>query len=343
MTNLLKNIARTPSKRLTTWMLAIGAATVGAAAIVQERSRNAERNNPPIGKFVTVDGVRLHYVERGEGEPLVLLHGNTMMALDFLLGDLVGMAARNHRVIIFDRPGYGHSQRPRGRDWGPEAQAHLLHGALLQIGVGNPVVLGHSWGSMVALALALDHPGFVRSLVLESGYYYPTLRLDVPLASIQTVPVLGDLLRHTFSPLMARANWTLMVKGLFAPAKVPDYFWEFPAWMAFRPSQLQALTDEGAEMVSAAERLSKRYGSLQVPAVIIAGTGDLVAHARPHSVRLHAELDRSELRLIEGMGHMLHHLVPYAVLDAIDTAERLAPRAAVSLTPGSEDEDPLAA
>ena len=74
MTNLSKNIP-TPLKRLPTWMLALGAGTVGAAAIVQERSRNAERNNSPIGKFVTVDGVRLHYVERGEGDPLVLIHG----------------------------------------------------------------------------------------------------------------------------------------------------------------------------------------------------------------------------------------------------------------------------
>jgi pimeloyl-ACP methyl ester carboxylesterase len=324
MTNFLKNIP-VPKSRLPTWMLAVGAATVGAALIVQERSRNAERSNPPIGKFVTVDGVRLHYVERGDGEPLVLIHGNTMMALDFLLGDLVTMAARNHRVLIFDRPGYGHSERPRGRDWGPEAQAHLLHGALLQLGVRKPVVLGHSWGTMVALALALEYPGFVRSLVLESGYYYPTPRLDVALAWIPTIPVLGDLLRYTFSPLTARAGWTLMVKGLFAPAKVPDYFWKFPAWMAFRPSQMRALTEEGAEMVSAAKRLSKRYRSLQVPAVIIAGTGDPIAHPGPHAVRLHAELDHSELRLFEGMGHMLHHLVPDEVLDAIVAAEHLAP------------------
>jgi pimeloyl-ACP methyl ester carboxylesterase len=339
---LSMNKTPSSSRRLPTWMLALGAATVGAAAIVQERSRNAERNHPPIGKFVTVDGVRLHYVEVGQGEPLVLLHGNTMMALDFLLGDLVAMAARNRRVLVFDRPGYGHSERPRGRDWSPEAQAHLLHGALLQIGVRNPVVLGHSWGTMVALSLALDHPGFVRSLVLESGYYYPTLRLDVPLASIPTIPVLGDLLRYTFSPLMARASWTLMVKTLFAPAKVPDYFWEFPAWMAFRPSQMRALTEEGAEMVSAARRLSKRYGSLQVPAVIIAGTGDPIARPGPHSVRLHAELERSELRTIKGVGHMLHHLVPDEVLNAIVTAEALAPGMSTSLTPVSRDKDPLA-
>jgi len=96
-------------------------------------------------------------------------------------------------------------------------------------------------------------------------------------------------------------------------------------------------------MVAAAERLSERYGSLQVPTVIIAGTGDPIAHPRPHSVRLHAELDGSELRLIEGMGHMLHHLVPDAVLEAIGTAERLSPRTAASLATPSHDQGALAA
>jgi len=95
------------------WPLALGAATLGAAALVQERSRHAERSHPPLGMFLTVGGVQLHYVERGEGEPLVLLHGIATGALDFLLSEVVGKAARRYRVIVFDRPGYGYSQRPR--------------------------------------------------------------------------------------------------------------------------------------------------------------------------------------------------------------------------------------
>ena len=326
----MKSVARSPHRpggQIPSWTIALAAATLGAAAVVQERTRNAERNNPPTGKFATVGNVRLHYLERGQGEPLVLLHGNMVMGLDFLLSDLVSIAAQRYRVIIFDRPGFGHSGRPgRGPGgWGPEVQAQLLRAALQQIGVQRPVVLGHSWGSMVALALALDHPEFVRSLVLESGYYYPTARPDVPLASIPAIPVLGDFMRYTFSPLFARASWTLVAKALFAPAEVPARFWDFPAWMALRPSQLRSTAQEAAEMVPAAGRLAGRYADLQVPAVIIAGSDDPVAHAQTHSGRLHAELQHSEIRMIEGMGHMLHHLVPGRVLEAIDTAAGLAP------------------
>jgi pimeloyl-ACP methyl ester carboxylesterase len=91
-----------------------------------------------VGRFVEVAGVRLHYVEHGEGEPLVLLHGNGSMIQDFQSSGLIDMAARTYRVIVFDRPGFGHSERPRTTIWTAEAQADLIHKALKKIGVPVP-------------------------------------------------------------------------------------------------------------------------------------------------------------------------------------------------------------
>lgn len=71
--------------------------------------------------------MRLHYVERGHGEPLVLLHGNGSMIQDFETSGLIEAAARTYRVIVFDRPGYGHSERPRSTVWTAEAQSNLFH------------------------------------------------------------------------------------------------------------------------------------------------------------------------------------------------------------------------
>jgi pimeloyl-ACP methyl ester carboxylesterase len=156
---------------------ALGGALLGAMALVARRqASNAEQRHPAVGKFLNVDGVRLHYVERGTGEPLLLIHGNGTQIEDFETSGLIDLAADTHRVIVFDRPGFGHSSRPRGTVWTPSAQAHLLHEALAQLGIGRCVVLGHSWGAAVAVALALPHPTSVKSLVLVSGYYYPTDR-----------------------------------------------------------------------------------------------------------------------------------------------------------------------
>ncbi|HZU87947.1 MAG TPA: alpha/beta hydrolase, partial [Stellaceae bacterium] len=62
-----------------------------------------EREHPPAGRFVTVDGVRLHYVEKGEGAPpVVLIHGNVVTAEDFDLSGVLDLAVeRGHRVVAF--------------------------------------------------------------------------------------------------------------------------------------------------------------------------------------------------------------------------------------------------
>jgi hypothetical protein len=124
-------------------------ATLAASAVLNSvLAKRAERRNPPMGRFITVDGVRLHYVERGTGSPLVLLHGNGSMIQDFVSSGLIDLAAKTYRVIAFDRPGFGYSERPRSTVWTPAAQADLINAALMQMGVSQPLVLGHSWGNV---------------------------------------------------------------------------------------------------------------------------------------------------------------------------------------------------
>src|SRR6476661_7799654 len=180
------------------------AAALGAAALYTAKmTRHAERKYPPIGRFLDVDGVRLHYIEQGEGEPLVLIHGNGTLIQDFTINGLVDRLSERYRVIVIERPGYGYSSRPRHL-WTPRAHATLLEHALAQLGVEQAIVLGHSWGTMVAVSLALQAPTLVRSLVLLSGYYFPTARMDVVLSSPNAIPGIGDALRHTISPPLAR-------------------------------------------------------------------------------------------------------------------------------------------
>src|ERR1700761_8579649 len=110
----------------------------------------AERRNPPIGVFIECDGVRLHYIDRGDAASpcVVLFHGNGTMIQDLILSGLVDSLANNYRVVCFDRPGFGYSQRPRPRVWTASAQAALFAKALDHLGVRNSVVLGHSWGTL---------------------------------------------------------------------------------------------------------------------------------------------------------------------------------------------------
>lgn len=305
--------------------LAVGAVALAAAGmVVRKRTQEAELSNPPVGQFIEVDGVRLHYVERGEGQPLVLLHGNGTMLQDFDLSGIVDLAAENYRVIVFDRPGFGYSERPRTTLWTPMAQAKLLQKALVMLGVEKPLVVGHSWGTLVTVAMALEFPDFVRGAVLMSGYYYPTVRVDAPLLSPPAIPIIGDLMRYTISPLLGRAMWPALMRRMFGPAPVTEEFSRYPVWMSLRPSQIRASAAETAMMIPAAFTLRNRYRELAMPVTIMAGADDRHVNAHWHSERLHDAIPHSYLSMTQGAGHMLHHVAPHEVIAAIEAVDSAA-------------------
>jgi pimeloyl-ACP methyl ester carboxylesterase len=295
-----------------------------SALINRHLAKKAEHDNPPLGQFLDIDGVRLHYLERGSGEPLVLLHGNGSMIADFASSGLIDLAAKNHRVIVFDRPGFGHSDRPRDVVWTPNAQAELICNALQQLGVSQSVILGHSWGASVAVALALKYPTLVRGLVLASGYYYPTARVDVIALSTPAVPLVGDVISHTLSPIVSRMMWPIMLKKIFGPQSVPPKFNGFPKEMAVRPSQIRASAAESALMIPDALSFQNQYAQLQMPVSIIAGDDDRLIDIDRQSRRLHDDIIHSTFHRIPGNGHMVHQTATSAVMSAIDEVVRAA-------------------
>jgi pimeloyl-ACP methyl ester carboxylesterase len=299
--------------------IAVGVVMAAVASALLNRwfAQKAEQRNPPKGRFIMVEGVHLHYVERGTGTPLVLLHGNGSMIEDFQSSGLIDLAAKKYRVIAFDRPGFGHSNRPRGTVWTAEAQADLIAAALKELGVARAIVLGHSWGTLVALALAVKYPQEVQALILASGYYYPKARADVVILSPPAVPLIGDLLSHTISPLLGRLMWPLLLRKIFGPSQVPEKFKGFPEEMAVRPSQIRASAAESALMTPSANTLRKQYRLLQMPVAIVAGAEDRLIESE-QSAHLHRDIPHSTLQSVPGAGHMVHQTATGNIMDAID-------------------------
>ncbi len=313
-------MSRSLPKRLTALpVLAAVAAGLTACALINHRAaKQAEQRHPPSGRFIEIDGVRLHYIERGRGQPLVLVHGNGSMIADFESSGLIALAGRNYRVIVFDRPGYGYSSRPRTRIWTAGAQADLFRKALVQMGASPALVLGHSWGSLVALELALRHPEAVSGLILCGGYYYPSARLDALLASTAAVPVLGDIMCATAVPVLSRMLWRRFLRKIFAPAPIPAKFRRFPKEMALRPVQLRTAAAESGLLLPVAFAGARRYSGVQVPVGILAGADDRLISTKAQSVRLHRVIPHSTFKSTPGAGHMIHQTDPQAVMEVID-------------------------
>ena len=269
----------------------------------------AKWRNPPIGAFLEVDGVRLHYIVRGDATapPLVMLHGNGALIQDFTISGLVDAAAEKFRVICFDRPGFGHSTRPRGRIWTPTHQADLVLAALTKLGVTRPLILGHSWGALVALAMSLRGTEKVRGLVLVSGYYFPTWRPEVLVASAAGIPIFGDILRYTISPLISWLILPSLFRKIFSPNPVPEVVQgEYPTSLLIRPSQLRAASEEAGFMVPAAAMLAQSYSVIDCPVAILAGRDDTIVESE-QAIRLQQQLRHATVERIPQSGHMLHY------------------------------------
>ena len=304
-------------------LLLAGAASLVAAAVANSLlAKRTERRQPPQGKFLSIDGARVHYLEQGSGPPVVLIHGNAVTAEDFRLSGLLNGLARNHRVIAIDRPGYGYSDRPGPKVWTARAQALHLLGALQALGVEKPLIVAHSWGTLVALHMALEQPDDIDALVLMSGYYWPTLRLDAPVAGTAAIPLVGDVMRFTVSPAFARLTAPLVLKKMFAPAKAPPAFsaW-FRGGMPMRPSQIRASAADAALMPIEAAWIAARLTEVRALALVLAGTGDKVVSFESQTARLARELMGGQVHAVEGAGHMVHHTAADEIIAAIAAFE----------------------
>ena len=120
-------------------------------------------------QFKTVLGTRVHYIDVGEGPPVVLIHGFAS-SLNAWKG-LVTALEKNHRVIALDLKGFGWTDRPEG-DYSPKAQGKLVFGLLDSLGVDHASLVAHSWGSSVALQMALDAPARIDRIALYDAWVY---------------------------------------------------------------------------------------------------------------------------------------------------------------------------
>jgi pimeloyl-ACP methyl ester carboxylesterase len=266
---------------------------------------------------VQTQNARLHTLEAGDGETIVLLHGNAVTGEDWRKAGVFDALAKEHRVIAPDRPGYGHSERPRNHVWTPKLQADAIAELLRKLGAAPAIVVAHSLATQVALRLALDHPTVVKGLVLISGYYFPSLRLDALLASAAAAPVLGDLIRRTFGPVIGKAAAGPILKAMFSPARAPsDYEGEIYE-TSLLTLQMRASTADGVYMLLEATRLPRRLAELTAPVAILAGAADRIVDPEAQSQRLADAIPGAQLEVLPGVGHMLHYQDKAAVLSAV--------------------------
>ncbi len=276
----------------------------------------------PPGAFVTVDGAVVHYVRRGEGSPVVYVHGAKGSTYDFTLsiGDRLAAA---HTAVAFDRPGSGFSARPPRGTNSPQAQAAVLRAAASRLGLERPVLVGHSFGAAVTLAWALEAPAEVGAVVTLGGYVLPLGGPPPWVATLVRHPValrgVGALGRSRLGrPLVRR-----VVERAFFPGRPHEAYLRIAPQLAL---QQAALVSDGEDRDAAEEGLAAlrpRYPALAVPLVIVVGLQDRIVPPAV-SERLHALVPDSELLRLPGAGHLPQFTARDEVVAAVERAFALA-------------------
>lgn len=299
-------------------LTALAAALIGLKLYIDHRVRRAEARYPPVGEFVTVAGVDLHYVEQGSGPPVILIHGDGGSVYDWTMS-IFDRVAQDYRTIAFDRPGLGYSERPVDGA-SPFVQARLIHEAAEALGAEKPILVGHSRGSNVALAYGLSYPDDAAGVVtLAAAPYGGKISLHNRMLA---VPVLGPMSAHTVYVPFGRAAVKAGLDTAFAPeAKAPPDYVDAYAAYELRPRQLLAHAADQVQGRAGTERMMPRYDELKTPLVIVHGTADRnvpLEQAR----RFHQAAPNSTLIEIPGAGHELMFTHPDVVMEGIQAIVR---------------------
>jgi pimeloyl-ACP methyl ester carboxylesterase len=150
---------------------AVGGALAAIATLRWLRGRREDidwRSAKPPGQIIDIDGVPLHYIERGSGpNAAVLIHG--FLGHTYSFRHLIPELAKDHRVVAVDLKGYGYSGRPKKSDYSLTEQARLVVRLMDLLGIDRASVVGHSMGGEVAMRMAANFPERVDKLVLAAS------------------------------------------------------------------------------------------------------------------------------------------------------------------------------
>lgn len=306
-------------------LLLLVLATVGLIVATRSIAARAERLVPASGKFVDIEGNRIHYVESGEGSPIVFLHGLGGQLHQFR-HPLFGRMGPGCRLIALDRPGSGYSTRARGATGRLPEQADLVRRFIETLGLERPLVVGHSLGGAVALTLAVEHPDAISGLALLAPLTHQEPDLSEKSGSLYIVsPLRRWIMANTLAVPTSLRYAKQTLDFVFGPQATPnDYMVEGGGWCGLRPGHFHATSTDLVAIERDLGRIEQRYGEIAIPAGILFGTADRVlaidVHGRPMAKKV-ASLD---FEAVDGLGHMLQFVDAERVAAFI---ERIARRA----------------
>ncbi|MEM1046587.1 MAG: alpha/beta hydrolase [Pseudomonadota bacterium] len=286
------------------------------------RTHAVERAFPVLGDRLSLNGGDLHVVERGNGIPVVMLHGASGNLRDWTASIFDDVAGR-HRAVAVDRPGHGWSDSWQDGGHDPRRQAAILHDAFQRLGIERPVLVGHSFAGTVVLAYALRYPENTGGILFLSGVSHPWPGGVGRHHEIAALPVVGALFAHLCVPLAYLVRAEAAVRSVFHPNRPPTGYADKTGIALYsRPSAVRTNARELTRLKPIVMQMEGEYRAITAPLIALTGDSDGVIYTHLHTPPLVDKVPGAELRVLDTVGHCPHHVAPEAVLTAIDDLVR---------------------
>ena len=284
---------------------------VGLVAFTAFTARRVEKALPPGGQFLDLDGARIHYLDKGSGPAIVIVHGLGGQMGNFAYG-VVDQLMTDFRVVVIDRPGSGYSTRASDASAHLSAQASLVAQFIHKLGLERPLLVGHSLGGAIALGVALNHPKVISGLALVAPLTHVPPHVPEPFRSMDIdSKFLRWLLAWTVATPVGILRGREIVKAIFSPEPVPR---DFPVRgggiLGLRPQMFYNVSSDLVATDVDLPGMVGRYSTIRMPVAILYGTSDAVLDHRFHGEAMKSKLPDLQLKLVEGRGHMLPVTAP---------------------------------
>lgn len=287
-------------------VVAVVAVSLGGLVIFTAiTARRVETALPPRGRFLEVAGARIHYLDKGSGPAIVILHGLGGQLGNFTYA-LLERLTDEFRVILMDRPGSGYSTRARGATGRLTEQAATVAEFIRKLGLERPLLVGHSLGGAIALGVALDHPEAVGGLALIAPLTHVPKNVPAPFRAMDIKSkVVRWLVAWTVATPLGIRRGKAILEAIFSPEAAPaDFPTRAGGILGLRPRSFYNTSSDMRAVNLDLDAMVKRYSSLRVPVRILYGTSDGVLSYQAHGEAMRAKSSMASVELVEG-GHML--------------------------------------
>lgn len=291
------------------------------SALPESPPNGAEPRQLPREVAFTPDGRRVGYVEGGSGSPIILIPGMLATLEDMVLGPFDRLA-EDHRVLAFERPGYGMSDRKRMVDASPWAQARIIRDAVQSLGIERPLVVGHSFGGAVAMAWAMAYPGELRGVVALAPICFPIPRVEAFMFGPRATLGAGDLFNITAGEAIDPLLMGTMYEYVFQPNGIPAHYREkYPFELACARDTAMAIAEDSAAQHIELWRSALAYPTCRTPVHVLGGGSDMLVSNSLHGIPMTQMLPDARFTCVPGVGHMLHHFAIDEVAAAVAEVE----------------------